>query len=313
MKTIRSNQAIQIARSWCLESLRRWLAVLAITCAGFTLLHAATAPKLPELTTVPGSPRLPGKFVWADLATDQVHTAQKFFADLFGWRFRVVGSYAIALNYDRPIAGFFQVDRPKDRPEAKPRWFGYISVPSVDRAQRTVLKNGGRVLAPPRKMPNRGEQAVLADPEGAVFGVIKSSSGDPEDLLPQPGDWVWIQLLSHNGKKAAEFYRDLAGYEVVENTITNSLSDYVLVSKGYARATVRTLRPDAQNVRPTWLPFIRVTSVADWVEKAAKLGGKVLLSPKPQLLDGRLAVLADPTGAEIGVMEWSSESLKGGR
>jgi hypothetical protein len=36
-------------------------------------------------------------------------------------------------------------------------------------------------------MDERGEQAVFADAEGAVFGVIKSSSGDPEDFLAEPG------------------------------------------------------------------------------------------------------------------------------
>jgi predicted enzyme related to lactoylglutathione lyase len=253
--------------------------------------------------------------VWADLVTDKVPAAQKFYADLFGWRFRIIGNYIIAVNQDRPIAGMFQVERPKDRPDAKPRWFGYVSVPNVDRAQRVVSKAGGRVLAPPKKMANRGEQAVFTDPEGAVFGVIKSSSGDPEDLLPEPGDWVWVQLLSRDGRKAAEFYREVAGYEVVENTVTNNLSDYVLVSKGYARATVRTLPaspPTSGPIRAAWLPFVRVKSVPDCVAQVAQLGGKVLLAPSPQLLQGKLAIVADPTGAEIGVMEWSSELLKGG-
>ena len=77
--------------------------------------------------------------------------------------------------------------RAPGQPRAKPRWFGYISVANVERAKRAVTKAGGRVLAAPQKMPKRGEQAVFADPEGALFGVIKSSSGDPEDFLAEPG------------------------------------------------------------------------------------------------------------------------------
>src|SRR5262249_43700841 len=140
----------------------------------------------------------------------------------------------------RPLCGMFQRPRPKDR-VAEPRWFGYISVASVGRAQDAVTKAGGRVLAAPQKIPKRGEQAVFADPEGAIFGVIKSNSGDPEDFLADPGDWIWIQLLSRDAPKAADFYRAVAGYDVVENTPANRLSDYVLTSKGYARATVRTI------------------------------------------------------------------------
>jgi cytidyltransferase-like protein len=56
--------------------------------------------------------------------------------------------------------------------ESKPRWFGYISVPSVDKARQAVIKAGGRVLAAPQKMPKRGEQAVFADPEGVQPDLV---------------------------------------------------------------------------------------------------------------------------------------------
>jgi predicted enzyme related to lactoylglutathione lyase len=38
-----------------------------------------------------------------------------------------------------------------------------------------------------------------------------------------------------------------------------------------------------------------------------------VLEPKPELLEGRAAVIADPSGAAIGLLEWSDELLKGGR
>src|SRR5215472_13571131 len=106
---------------------------------------------LPPLTTVSGSPRLPGKFVWADLVTDDVRTASTFYARLFGWTFEDMGGYLIGANEERPLCGMFQRERPKDR-SAEPRWFGYISVSSVARARETVNKAGGRVLAEPKKM-----------------------------------------------------------------------------------------------------------------------------------------------------------------
>jgi predicted enzyme related to lactoylglutathione lyase len=207
----------------------------------------------------------------------------------------------------------FQRPRPKDKPEAKPRWFGYLSVASVEKARRTVAQAGGRVLAAPQKMPKRGEQAVFADPEGAMFGVVKSSAGDPEDFLADPGDWIWIQLLSRDAKKAAEFYRAVGGYEVVENTAGNRLNDYVLTSKGYARATIRTLQRDHPEVQPNWLPFVRVKNLGQTLTQAKQLGGRVLIEPKPERLEGKVAVIADPTGAAMGVLEWSEGLLKGGR
>ena len=271
----------------------------------------AAPPPLPPLSES-GGPRLPGKFVWADLVTDDVPAARKFYALLFGWTFRDFGGYAVAANDERPLCGMFQRPRPADQ-NAKPRWLGYISVSNVEKATKAVTKAGGKVLAEPQEMPKRGEQAVFADAEGALFGVVKSSSGDPADFLAEPGDWIWVQLLSRDGRKAAEFYRAVGGYTVVENAETNRLSDFILTSEGYARATVRTIRKDSENVRPTWLPFVRVLNVGESVAKAKQLGGKVLIEPKAEVFDGKVAVVADPTGAAIGIMEWSADSAKGGR
>jgi predicted enzyme related to lactoylglutathione lyase len=210
------------------------------------------------------------------------------------------------------MCGVFQHERPKDKP-AKPRWFGYISVPNVEKAEKAIVKAGGRTLAPTQKFPKRGEQAVFADAEGALFGVVKSSSGDPEDFKPGLGDWIWIQLLSRDGRKAAEFYRTIGGYEIIENTANNKLSDYVLTSEGFARATVRTIPKERQEVVPTWLPFVRVKSVNQSVEDAKQYGGKVLVEPNPEVLEGKVAVVADPTGAAVGLLEWSESPLEGGR
>lgn len=281
---------------------------LALVVSGPAL--AAEAP-LPPLTTLPKAPRLPGKFVWADLVTDDVPAARNFYGRLLNWTFRDVGGYVIAANDERPLCGLFQRTRPTGRPEAKPRWFAYLSVPSVEKVHRAVTAAGGRVLAAPRHLPQRGEQAVFADPEGAIFGVVKSSAGDPPDFLAEPGDWIWIQLLSRDARKAADFYRSVGGYEVLENPATNRLSDFVLTSKGYARATVRTLPATREPVAPNWLPFVRVKSLAESLVLTRQLGGKVVLEPRPQWLEGRVGVIADPTGAALGLMEWTEPAQKG--
>jgi predicted enzyme related to lactoylglutathione lyase len=286
---------------------------LALCCAGLMTARGGEPPSFPPLTTLSGSPRLPGKFVWADLVTDDVTAAQKFYGRLFGWKFRGWGGYVIATLEDQPVCGILQGPSSSEQPRGLPRWFGYISVENVSRAQKAVTKAGGRVLAAPAKFPKRGEQAIFADPEGALFGVIKSSSGDPRDFLAEPGDWIWAQLMSQDARKAAAFYRSVAGYEVIENTQTNRLSDFVLASEGFARATVGTIPTAFTEVKPHWLAFVRVKNVSESVALATQLGGKTLLEPSPELFEGRVAVIADVTGAAIGLLQWSPEELQGGR
>ena len=62
---------------------------------------------------------------------------------------------------------------------------------------------------------------------------------------------------------------------------------------------------------PTWLPFVRVESVAKSAARATELGGRMVLAPSPDFLDGRVAVVADPTGATIGLLEWTDRPEKG--
>ena len=138
-----------------------WLAAAALL---LPIAHglAAEPPPLPPLTTVSGSPRLPGKFVWADLVTDDVRAAQSFYARLFGWTFRDQGGYVIAANDERPLCGMFQRPRPKDQ-TAQPRWFGYLSVPSVERAQRAVTSSMTRertAVKPDKKTTGRTKSTV---------------------------------------------------------------------------------------------------------------------------------------------------------
>jgi predicted enzyme related to lactoylglutathione lyase len=288
----------------------RWLVFLAAVSAGM-LLSAADAPQLPPLTTVSGSPRLPGKFIWGDLVTTDVEAARKFYGRLLGWTFRASGAgpgaYTIAMNDERPLCGMVQAP-PRAGTNGNPRWVGYISVPSVARAQKAVLKAGGRECVAPRKLPKRGEQAIFADPEGAIFGVMTSSSGDPEDFLADPGDWIWIQLLCRDARKATAFYRAVAGYDVTENSDSQWENDFVLVSGKFARATVMEIPRSNLQVRSAWLPFVRVKNVTASVTQAEQLGGKVVLAPKAELFAGKIAVIADPTGAAIGLLEWDGTS-----
>jgi predicted enzyme related to lactoylglutathione lyase len=290
-----------------------WLAMVTTSLIATNPASRGEEVEFPPLTTVSGNPRLPGKFVWADLVTDNAAAARPFYAQLFHWRFQAVGNYLVAMSDSRPLAGIIQKPRPASNPNAKPRWFGYISVPDLKKAESVVTRGGGRTVASRTDFPGRGEQAVFADPEGAIFGVIKSSAGDPEDFLAEPGDWIWMQLLSRDPRKAGEFYQKVAKYDLVENTQPNRLNDYVLVSKGFARGTIRALPTERADVNPTWLPYVRVQNVSETAALARQLGGTILVEPRPELFQGKVGVIADPSGAAIGILEWAPELMKGGK
>jgi predicted enzyme related to lactoylglutathione lyase len=53
-----------------------------------------------------------------------------------------------------------------------------------------------------------------------------------------------------------------------------------------------------------------VVSADDAAAKAVQLGGKVLVPPYEDRHGGKVAVIADPAGAPLGVMEWSDSDSK---
>ena len=296
--------------------IRMLCAVLMSMCAGVVAVHAAPGSSvvLPPLTQTPTGEHHVGKVVWADLLTPDIEGAKRFYGAVFGWTFREVPgdpNYSLALLNGEPLAGLFQKMLPPG--EAKqPTWQIFLAVRDVNAAEEAAVRLGGKVLSKSHNYPQRGHQAVLADPDGAVFGVLAATGGDPTDYLPEPGEWIWSSLLAKDPKGELEFYKQLFKYQVFDlgGEGDSATQHYILSSDDFARAGLNALPADAMRRQPHWLHFVRVTDAADTTRKAVAAGGRVLVEPRIDRHGEHLAVLADPSGAPFGVMEWSSTEIK---
>ena len=118
-----------------------------------------------------------GVFVWDELATTDADGAQRFYGEVFGWTATDLGpdfgGYRIfnrAGDADgNGIAGFMTV------PEASipPHWQPYVAVDDVDATVAKATELGGSAIMEPMDVPTIGRIAVIRDPQGAVFGIIK--------------------------------------------------------------------------------------------------------------------------------------------
>ncbi|HEV2227330.1 MAG TPA: VOC family protein [Steroidobacteraceae bacterium] len=292
----------------------RWWLLGVVVMAAARAAPAATAPfEVPPLMQPPVAAEHPGKLIWAELMTPDVAAAKRFYGGLFGWTFRDIHApsveYSVALLDGAPIAGFVQrTMRPPGK--SQPAWVPFFSVPSVHAAAQAIAAQGGRQLVAPRAVRHRGQQAVYADPQGAVFAVCNSHSGDPPDVLAAPGEWIWSALVTKDPQADAAFYRDVFGFEVFDLPSGTRGAHLVLASEQYARASVNPLPRDG-NVRPHWIDFVRVASAADTAARAGAVGGRVLVEPHADRHGGLVALLADPAGALIGVMEWNAATDAG--
>ena len=57
-------------------------------------------------------------------------------------------------------------------------------------------------------------------------------------------------------------------------------------------------------MRPAWLPYVKVGDPAALAARVASLGGQVLFSPRADVRKGTLAIVADPSGAPIALQKW---------
>jgi predicted enzyme related to lactoylglutathione lyase len=252
---------------------------------------------------VPGRP-IPGKFIWFDLATENLPAARVFYREVFGWTFtEAVGApagYTLIENGKDRIGGMFEMARPQGA-RVGARWISLISVADPESAARTVRSRGGEVLVAPRRVAGRGTHAVFRDPQGAVFGVLASSGGDPLDDPVVDGDVYWLDLFTPDPAAAGAFYADVAGYQVGQGRTNMGPPRWYLVTGSVARAGI--VAQMGQGLAPAWLPYILVNDVAGTVARAQKAGGKVLVAPDPNRLNGKLAVIADPHGGIVGVVD----------
>lgn len=269
--------------------------------------------ELPPLVEPASAEHHVGKVVWVDLVTPDLAGAKQFYSGLFGWTFRDIRvgktDYAVAFLDGRPVGGLLQRPLPPGE-QRRPAWLAFIAVRDVDAAKRTALEHGAKVVFEPRSYAQRGRQAIFADPEGAVFAVLASSSGDPADVLAAPGEWIWSSLLVKDPDTEAAFYQALFAYDVFDLSSDDGLDHVILSTDDYARASVNAFHSDSSRRHPHWLNFVRVVDAVSVTAKAVALGGRVLVEPHLDRHGGKVAVVADPTGAPFGLMEWSDTDSK---
>jgi predicted enzyme related to lactoylglutathione lyase len=268
-------------------------------------IAAQTPPILPALSTPTTGERIPGKFVWFDLATPNLGEAQAFYQDVFGWTYRSPGpsaeEYVLVLNGGQPVAGMFQAE-PAGGEQDGATWLSLLSVDDVDRAVATVRAAGGSVEVEPADMPDRGRHALLRDPADAIFGVLRSSSGDPEDAEIPVGGIFWVDLFARDIEAMAAFYGRLAPYEVTSRQIAEAGEGRFLNAGGMPRAGIVPVDEEAN--RSAWVPYVRVTDVQATLDRAVEGGGFVIIAPDPAILNGNLGVFVDPNGGVTGAVRW---------
>jgi len=290
-----------------MKSFFRSAPFLAALLAGGSFLPASAAP-FPPLNPAATTGHVPGKFAWADLFTADPEGATKFYCGLLGWTAAPIEqkgrSYVIFSNDGVPVAGL--VPRSVMVAGHPSRWIGYYAVADISATLALVTKDGGTVRAPSRNFPDRGAQAIVSDRDTVPIGLLQSSSGETPDEETRPGSWNWFELYVTSPKDTSDFYHDAIGFDVALETNSDRKSDFVLSSAGQARGGIAPLVGDG--VKPSWLGVIRVDDLDKTLARVAGLGGEVLVAPHPVEFGSRFAIILDPTGGTLGLVQYAEDA-----
>lgn len=244
----------------------------------------------------------PPVFVWHDLVTPDTASAKKFYGEVFGWTSRTGSDGSTAMDSQgKPVAAIYDSRATADRPATRAQWISAISSQDNDTLESEIKALGGSVLIPTKYLKDKGTQAVYRDPQGAVFSVLKPDKSYSAKDAVKDGEFFWQDLFVKDPTAASKFYVTLFGFEAHLADI-EGLSRIVLSSANYSQAGIDVLPDDVQGAG--WLPYVLVEDVPGTIKKALANGGKILIAPQAKLLNGNLAVVADPQGAVIGLINW---------
>lgn len=257
-----------------------------------------------------------GKPNWFELTAPKgaLSQAGDFYAKVLGWRIADAGMdgfvYHLASHEGDMIAGLYEAMPDCGAPDvsdAPPSWMIYLDVDDADAAAVKTQGLGGAVIRPAADIPGVGRFAVLADPQGAVFGVLEPGAMDaPPD--PSAGAWNqqkeshgnWIELMSSDPAAAADFYTELFGWTLANAMDMGEMGTYQLFA--FEGTEIGGMMGLGDAPAPYWLPYFGVNGVDAAITRIVEAGGTVLHGPTEVPGPAFIAMARDPQGAYFAIV-----------
>lgn len=236
-----------------------------------------------------------GSFCFAEVHTPDVEGAQRFYGELFGWTavgvpgasdyfmFQLQGKDIIALR----------------RSPSPQRLVGYVHVENVDDTVARAKELGATVATPVFDTPAIARTCVLADPEGATFGLWEPRGHGGAHVQNHTGTMWWVELLARDIKAARRFYMELFGWSCGE-TQKYGIDLTIFKVNDESVASAGEYRPE-WGVTQRWHVFFAVDDWVTAVKRTMAMDGELeFWRDVPNA--GRLGIIRDPAGARFCIM-----------
>lgn len=241
-----------------------------------------------------------GSFIWYELITPDADASARFYGEVVGWRSRGSGmdgmDYRIFSGQGADVAGFMAP--PSGLKGMRPGWIGYIAVDDVDAAVTRITAAGGAVHMPAMDVEGVGRMAMVADPQGVPFYVMRGAGDAPSTSFApnSDGHCCWNELATSDPDAALAFYQDQFGWTKGEAMPMGEMGDYQFVANG-DQMIGAVMKRGADGPGPAWTFCFRVPDIDEAKARVAGEGGAIVYGPV-EVPGGDLVVGAtDPLGA----------------
>lgn len=128
----------------------------------------------------------------------------------------------------------------------------------------------------------------------------------------QTGSFCWIDLATTDAAAAKKFYGTLFGWEMKDSPLPQGGVYTMCLLGGKEVGALYDMDPGQREAKapPHWMNYVSVPSADTAAARAKSLGASVTLEPFDVMDVGRMAVIADPTGAHLAL--WEAKKHKGG-
>jgi predicted enzyme related to lactoylglutathione lyase len=257
-----------------------------------------------------GNPR--GDFIWYELMTPDPEGAKAFYDKVVGWNigepipgpveYRMIGR-----SDGGNAGGVLRLTGDMAEHGARPIWLGYIYVEDVDKAVSATEAAGGQVYMAASDIPDVGRIAMVTDPQGAPFYLMKPTppADNPDaasDVFSptEPQRVSWNELNTSDPETARRFYSEQFGWTSDEFMPMGELGEYRFWQHhGVPLGAVCGLMGQSQ---PKWRYYFRVPSIAKAKEAVEQGGGRVTNGPQEVPGGDYIIMGVDPQGAEFALV-----------
>jgi len=250
----------------------------------------------------------PGMLCWTDLTTRDVNAAKRFYPELLGWSTRDTpmpegGVYVMAQQGGKDVAAISAMTKEQQKQGMPPMWNSYFAVTNADEVAKKIVAAGGKLLAEPFDAMDAGRMCIAQDPSGAMFSLWQAKKHLGAGRMNEPGALCWTELETSNVDACRGFYTKVFGWK----TETRQMAEgpYVVFSAGEKQVCgmMACSKNTPKGTPSHWTVYFAVKGCDDTVEKAKKLGAKIVVPPADIPDVGRFAMMFDPQGAFFAVLQ----------